>query len=148
MQAAQVAAILTYTARAARRLNLNVAELAALEHLQGAGHLTPTQLGARLAMSSGAVTALIDRLTAAGYAERRPNPHDRRSAIVHPTRAGTDEARRRLAPLAADLGQLVDGLSVADRSVVGRYLAAVTDVIDRHARDEPVPVASSRTTAD
>ena len=42
-------------------------------------------------MSPGAITAMIDRLEGRGYVERIPNPEDRRSALVHITKAGLEE---------------------------------------------------------
>ncbi len=82
---AEIAAVLAYTASAARRMGLGISELAALEHLQGARELTPGQLGELLSMTSGAVTALVDRLVGGGYVERVPNPRDRRSSLLRPT---------------------------------------------------------------
>ena len=53
-------------AMVARRLGAPPAEFKAMDHLQEAGELTPGQLADRLALSSGAVTALIDRLERLG----------------------------------------------------------------------------------
>jgi DNA-binding MarR family transcriptional regulator len=137
----EIAAVLTYTAAEARRLDLTISEIAALEHLHGAGELTPTQLSTRLAMSSGAMTAVIDRLERRGYVERQPNPRDRRSSLVRPTHAGTQDAMRRWAPLAADLRAMTDNLSDEEREAVGRYLEALTTTILRyaHAQGDGLP---------
>ena len=132
----QIAEVLSYTASAARRMGLGVSELAALEHLQGAGELTPTELGRRLSMSSGTVTALVDRLERAGYAERRPNPEDRRSSVVRPTAWGTEEVLRHLGPLGAELRRIACDLSEEERSAVGGYVEEVTAAIARHARGD------------
>ena len=74
-----------YAAALAKRMGIETSELAALEHLHGAGPMTPGQLGRRLAMSPGAVTALVDRLERRGHVERTPNPEDRRSALLRIT---------------------------------------------------------------
>jgi DNA-binding MarR family transcriptional regulator len=55
-----------YAAALARRMGMGTSELAALEHLEAAGTMTPGQLGGRLSMSPGAVTALVDRLEGRG----------------------------------------------------------------------------------
>ena len=65
-----------------KRMGIGASELAALDHLDAAGPMTPGQLGGRLSMTAGAVTALLDRLEGRGHVERAPNPDDRRSAIV------------------------------------------------------------------
>lgn len=78
----QIAEILSFTALMARRTGLRISELAALEHLLqarasgsegvesaevaaevegGYAGLTPTQLGDRMSMSSGTITALVER---------------------------------------------------------------------------------------
>ena len=104
-----------------------------LQRAGGEG-LTPTQLGRRLSMSSGTVTALVDRLERAGYAERRPNPADRRSSVVHIRPSGLEEAARHMRALAAELLEATAGLGEAERAVVGAYLGSVTEIIARHAR--------------
>src|SRR5829696_6938372 len=59
----QVGEVLAFAAAMARRTGLGLSEMAALEHLRHShGGLTPTELGRRLSLSSGAVTALVDRL--------------------------------------------------------------------------------------
>ena len=75
-----------YATAVAKRMSLGTSELAALEHLQAAGPMTPGQLGGRLSMSPGAVTALVDHLEGRGHVvERMPNPKDRRSALLRET---------------------------------------------------------------
>jgi DNA-binding MarR family transcriptional regulator len=53
----------------------------------GAG-VTPKQAGEHLELSTGAMTSLIDRLEQRGHIERRPNPGDRRSILLHLTPSG------------------------------------------------------------
>ncbi|MEK7917177.1 MarR family transcriptional regulator [Burkholderia contaminans] len=91
--------------------------------------LTPTALYDALMMSSGGMTARIDRLQKAGWVERRPNPADGRGTLVALTESGRaliDEAvvahidnQRELlavlsdaeqAQLSALLGKLLAGL--------------------------------------
>ncbi len=47
------AAGLRYSAALAQRMDLDISEIAALEHLHSAGDLTPKQLGERRFMTSG-----------------------------------------------------------------------------------------------
>src|SRR5215207_11692110 len=100
----EVGEVLAFAAAMARRTGLGLSEMAALEHLRHShGGLTPTELGRRLSLSSGAITALVDRLERTGHVERRPNPTDRRSSVVLPVPQGLEEAGRHLLPVAADL---------------------------------------------
>jgi MarR family transcriptional regulator, organic hydroperoxide resistance regulator len=45
-------------------------------------------LSAQLGLSAGGASKLVDRIEAAGYCRRRPNPGDRRSCVVELTPAG------------------------------------------------------------
>ncbi len=69
-------------AAVARRLDAGTVEFKAMDHLHAVDELTPGQLGDRLALTSGAVTALIDRLEQHGWVERVPHATDRRSVMV------------------------------------------------------------------
>lgn len=82
--------------------------------------LTPTELARRRMMTSGGMTAAIDRLVRRGLADRAPNPNDRRGSLVRLTdegRAAIDRAvdlqadveKRLVAPLDdAEVAQLTD----------------------------------------
>jgi DNA-binding MarR family transcriptional regulator len=50
--------------------------------------LSPTQLYEALMISSGGMTARLDRLEKAGFVERRPDPGDRRGKLIALTDAG------------------------------------------------------------
>lgn len=55
--------------------------------------VTPKQAGEYLELSTGAMTSLVDRLEKREHIERRPNPDDRRSILLHLTPSGADVAR-------------------------------------------------------
>jgi MarR family transcriptional regulator, organic hydroperoxide resistance regulator len=59
--------------------------LATLFHGEG---ITQQELARRLLVTKGNVVGLIDRLSAAGWVERRPDPDDRRANRLHLTAAG------------------------------------------------------------
>lgn len=62
-----------------------------LGDLQAAGgRLLPRELAERLQLSSGSLTMILDRLEAAGFLMRLPNPTDRRSVYVELNPAGAD----------------------------------------------------------
>lgn len=78
--------------------------------LLGEGALPPRVIGARLGLTSGSVTALIDRLAGQGHVTRRRDPADRRGVLVERT------------PLAAQRLAAVDGaLAEAVTKLAGRY---------------------------
>ncbi|NMH98509.1 MarR family winged helix-turn-helix transcriptional regulator [Pseudonocardia acidicola] len=52
------------------------------------GELSSGELSRQIALTSGGVTRLVDRLSTAGLVERRPSPADRRSQLVTITEQG------------------------------------------------------------
>ncbi len=64
-----------------------------MDHLHASDELTPGELGDRLALTSGAVTALIDRLERHGWVERVPHATDRRSVVVRRARKSSEAPR-------------------------------------------------------
>jgi DNA-binding MarR family transcriptional regulator len=52
------------------------------------GELTPKELSARLGLTTGSVTPLVNHLVQSGYVVREPHPADRRSVMLWLTPAG------------------------------------------------------------
>jgi DNA-binding MarR family transcriptional regulator len=63
-----------------------------LDASDGSG-VTPKQAGEYLELSTGAMTSLVDRMVDRGHLERRPNPDDRRSVLLHLTPSGESVAQ-------------------------------------------------------
>lgn len=75
-------------AEMARRVGLSDNEFGALAYVSEVEQPTPKSLVSELGLTTGAVTAMIDRLEAAGLIERHPHPNDRRSTVLALTGAG------------------------------------------------------------
>lgn len=103
----------------ARLLGLNRTNLRCLDILLDAGEGAPSLLAAQLGMTSGSVTAMLDRLQALGYLTRSPHPTDRRKTVVR----ATPEAARRAFDLITPL--LEDG----HREVLTRYSDEQLEII-------------------
>jgi len=116
-----------------RRLGLGESEMLAVAHLAQRGQLTPTELGALLDLSSGGVSALVQRLEDAGHVTRAPNPSDGRSNIVRLAPGLIERASAAFAPLIEDLDRLSSDLDEAQLLLVRRFLSHVVDVSERHA---------------
>src|SRR5919198_680284 len=63
--------------------------LSALRRVGPPYRLSPTQLASDLMLSSGAMTARLDRLERTGLVRRRPDPDDRRAVRVELTEKGS-----------------------------------------------------------
>lgn len=88
--------------------------------------LTAGELGRRLGLSSAAVTGLIDRLEAAGLAERVRDPDDRRRVRIALGATARRLGESQLAPIAARIDEAVDALDHDGLRAVGEFLAALT----------------------
>jgi DNA-binding MarR family transcriptional regulator len=72
----------------AGELGVGASEIVALAFLYRDGPHTPSDIGHLLNLTSGSVTALLDRLESAAFVTRSPNPDDRRSLLATATPAG------------------------------------------------------------
>jgi DNA-binding MarR family transcriptional regulator len=109
----------------AREQGTRAIEMLALEHLAVSRMLTPSELGRRLGLTSGGVTALVDRLLGDGCVERRPHPHDGRMRTLVLTEAGVARTRDYMRAVIEPPSLAAACLSPADRAVVGRFLELV-----------------------
>jgi DNA-binding MarR family transcriptional regulator len=105
----------------ARHIGAAPAEFRAMDHLHAAGGLTPGQLCDRLALTSGAITGLIDRLVSHGWVERAPHATDRRSVVIRPaSRSG--EAPKLYAAYGKRLADAAAHLSDEERRACRSFL--------------------------
>jgi DNA-binding MarR family transcriptional regulator len=129
----------------ARAHDVSMAEMKAIDHIQAEGGLTPGELGERLSLTSGAVTAVIDRLERAGWVERSPHPTDRRSVVVRMTEQSMEAGARIYVPYSEALGRLAAELPPESRQAVADYLEKAADIAAEHAREwrdsGPAPTA-------
>jgi len=72
---------------AQEQLGVTRTDLGAME-LLSLGRLSAGEIAEQLAVSTGTTTAIIDRLVAAGYAERLADPRDGRRTVVSMTAKG------------------------------------------------------------
>lgn len=108
----------------ARRLRLRLLDSMALGHVMTADSpLGPAELSARLGISTGSGTELVDRLERAGHLRRDRDARDRRrvSLIASPEAVGS--LLGELAPLFASLDDLADDFTPDEQEAVIRYLS-------------------------
>jgi DNA-binding MarR family transcriptional regulator len=78
--------------RVAAQNSLTCSELRALTWVAEAGSITPKVLAEAMEMTTGAVTAISNRLVALGMLTRLAHPHDRRSLLLMLTPAAEQTA--------------------------------------------------------
>jgi DNA-binding MarR family transcriptional regulator len=118
-------------------MGMTAAELLAIAHLGMEGDLGPTELAQRLHLHTGAITALLDRLSERGYAVREPHPSDRRKVVVSLTKKGRDDVMVHLGPMVDEVIELVRRLPEADRRTIGRFLDEFAALVNRRTAATP-----------
>jgi len=71
---------------------LNATDMECLRFLFQKDIATPSELARQTGLTSGATTAMLDRLEKAGLIERRPNPNDRRGTLITPAKSAAEKA--------------------------------------------------------
>lgn len=118
-----------------RAVGITVLEMIALEHLDHEGTVGPSELARRLQVTTGAVTALADRLAESGHLERAPHPTDRRRIMLKRTQKADDDLTEEIGPMALQILELAEAMSDEDRQAVGRFLDGFIDILERTAAE-------------
>lgn len=71
---------------------VNVTDMECLRLLFLKGTASPSELAKHTGLTSGATTAMLDRLEHAGLIERRPNPNDRRGTLIAAAESSAEKA--------------------------------------------------------
>jgi DNA-binding MarR family transcriptional regulator len=108
------------------------AALLAVAQCDAAGDpLTPGDLGDRLGMSSGATTAVVDRLEGARYVRRARDGRDRRRVTLHSADGAPSLVTAFFDPLETAMETLVGRFDEPELATVRRFLVeAVAEVVE------------------
>lgn len=77
-----IAGTILFNERVAARVGLNSTDLQCMHLLELQSAATPGELARFAGLTTGGITVVLDRLEAAGYIRREPNPGDRRSTLI------------------------------------------------------------------
>lgn len=110
---------------AARALGIGRSDLRALNLLEH-GPLPAGTLAGRLGLSSGATTALVDRLVTAGWVRRQAAPDDARKVLV----ALEPAVWRAFARVYQPCGAAVTAVGEADPEAAGHAVDVLGEVVD------------------
>lgn len=106
----------------ANAVGLHPTDHECLDLLDWAGPLTAGDIAGHLGLSTGAVTALIDRLEHGGWVRRERDAADRRRVIVHLAGDRAFELWPIYEPLAEAINRYRDSLDPRDLRVVVEFL--------------------------
>ena len=116
----------------ARLVGLNSTDLECLDLLYLSGPATAGRLASHTGLTTGAITAVIDRLERAGYVRRKRDSHDRRVVVVEALPAGLKRIEPMYRRLARSMDQLHDDYDDRQLAVVVEYLSRAVDLGATH----------------
>jgi DNA-binding MarR family transcriptional regulator len=116
----------------AKLVGLNSTDLECLDLLLLSGVTTAGRLAAHTGLTTGAITAVIDRLERAGFARRRRDPGDRRRVFVEAMPRCVREIGPLYRPLAHATAKLHDEYDDRQLALVADYLSRAFGLAAEH----------------
>lgn len=115
---------------AAQSLGLVHTDLKSADILIEFGPMTAGELGKKTGLSTGSVTALVDRLENAGYVKRENDPNDRRRVIIVPVQESRQPIKKLFSGLSESTIALCKEYSPEELEIIFDFLKKGTDLID------------------
>ncbi|MHB0980257.1 MAG: MarR family winged helix-turn-helix transcriptional regulator [Thermoleophilia bacterium] len=119
-------AVEAHARRNINELGLGLTDFAVLEALLHKGSLPVGSIGKTVMLTSGSMTAAVDRLEKVNLVERSADPRDRRARIVRLTTAGRTLITETLVDHERALERATTGLSPEERRTLVRLLLKLT----------------------
>jgi DNA-binding MarR family transcriptional regulator len=119
----------------AGHFGLHTTDLRVLDIIYMRGKVTAGDLAKATGLTSGSVTALIDRLTRAGYVERQADPTDRRKVWVRSRNDAIEPIKKVFTPSQIRMFELWSKFKAADLDVIADFLERTTSLAAECAED-------------
>jgi DNA-binding MarR family transcriptional regulator len=113
------------------RAGLNATDMECLRLLFLKGISTPSELARLTGLTSGATTAMLDRLEKAGFIERRPNPDDRRGTLIHPAASASEKAASWFESARNAQNELISSYSESELEIISDVFERFTKLWDQ-----------------
>ncbi len=104
------------------RLGVHVTDMECLALIFFKGLASPSEISRYTGLTSGATTAMLDRLEQARLIERQPNPHDRRGTLIVLTNERNKELDAIFAPGREAIKRLTASYSEHELETIADYL--------------------------
>ena len=118
-----------FTQATADRMGVNTTDVQCLNIIHELGTPTAGEVAAKTGLTSGSVTAVLDRLERAGYVARLHDPVDRRRVRVRPTPKAGELAAQVFLPMLAAVGASYTAYSDDELRLIVRFLAATSQAL-------------------
>lgn len=122
---------------AAARLGINPTGFRCMDILSRGGAITAGKLAAEAGLTTGAVTALVDRLEKAGYVRRKRDRRDRRVVLIEATARAIDKVWPVFAGLVTESSAVLNGFRIGELETIVRFLEMSQVVIRRQLPAAP-----------
>jgi DNA-binding MarR family transcriptional regulator len=116
-------------------LGVNVTDVKCLDIVTLRGSASPSELAQQTGLSTGATTAMLDRLEKAKLIRRRPHPADRRSTVVVLSKAATRKLPATFASLAKAMEALVSSYTEKELGILADFFSKA-DVLWKEERQK------------
>lgn len=111
-------AVEAVAARNIAKFDMGASDFAVLEGLLHKGPLTVKQLGEKVLLTSGSMTAAVDRLEKRGLVKRGDDARDRRTRVIDLTSEGRELIERAFACHRDAMEQALKGFSEGERIIL------------------------------
>ena len=115
----------------AERFGIHTTDLECLDLILMQEQVSAGDLARATGLTSGAVTALIDRLEKAGYVTRATDPNDRRRQQVRVRDEAIEPIQAVYAPLQTQMFKLWSSFSVRELELIENFISRSTDLAVR-----------------
>jgi len=109
---------------------VNVTDMECLRLLFLKGTASPSELARHTGLTSGATTAMLDRLEHAGLIERRPNPNDRRGTLIAAAESSAEKAASWFASARNAQDKLISSYSEEELEIISDVFEKFTKLWD------------------
>ncbi len=116
-------------------LGVNVTEMECLTLILFKGLATPSELARYTGLTSGATTAILDRLEKVHLIERRPNPQDRRGTLIALTKERTEEVGAMFASGRKAVDRLTSSYSESELESISDYFRRLVIIWDEERKN-------------
>lgn len=119
----------------AARMGINRTDHRVLEILNRKGAMTAGDLAKASHLTTGAVTAVLDRLEDVGYVRRVRDTDDRRRILVEQTPEARKRAMRYYQPFMGEIIDAMEKYGADELEVVRDFMRGAAELSDDYARD-------------
>jgi MarR family transcriptional regulator, organic hydroperoxide resistance regulator len=123
-----LAGAILFNQKVAADVGMNPTDMQCLHLLQLQGSATPGEFARWSRMSTGGVTVMLDRLEAAGYVKRDPNPNDRRSTVVSPIPSGLQRLHAIYREKGQHLQKVLSTYTERELRLIGGFFEAINSI--------------------